>query len=93
MKGLWDCNYQYKKAPAHIKDRSLQAMNAQQAKKAPKGRGVTAPEELKAVTLEITRVLQDNLHVFVNAENAEKALTGKERQRLFGAAPLCEAFP
>ena len=60
-------------------------MSAQQTKKNRTGKRKITPEELKAVTLEITDVLQNNLHIFLDAENAETASTGKERQRLFGA--------
>jgi hypothetical protein len=60
-------------------------MNVQQAKKNQTGKRKITPEELKAVTLEITGALQNNLHIFLNAENAGTASTGKERQRLFGA--------
>ena len=60
-------------------------MKAQQAVKTPKGKQKTTAAELKKVTQEITAVLQDNLHIFINAENAGTALTGKERLRLFGA--------
>jgi hypothetical protein len=58
---------------------------AQQVAKTPKGKQKTTAAELKKITQEITGVLQDNLHIFVNAQNAKKALTGKERQRLYGA--------
>jgi len=60
-------------------------MNTRQVKKTQKGKQKITPEELKKVTLEITGVLQNNLHIFLNAENAETAPTGKERQRLFSA--------
>ena len=60
-------------------------MSAQQTTKNQMGKRKITPEELKAVTLEITSVLQNNLHIFLNAENVQTASTGKERQRLFGA--------
>jgi hypothetical protein len=60
-------------------------MNVQQSKKTQKGKQKITPAELKKVTLEITAVLQDNLHIFRNAENVETVPKGKERQRLFGA--------
>jgi len=60
-------------------------MGARQAKTNQAGKRKATQEEIKAVTQEITDVLQDNLHVFIDAENAHIASTGKERQRLFGA--------
>jgi hypothetical protein len=85
MKQFLSDYYQYRNAPIQMRDGRRQAMNTRQAKKAQKGKGKIAAEELKAVTLEITRVLQNNLHIFINAENAEKVPAGRERQRLFGA--------
>jgi len=60
-------------------------MSAKQDKKAKTVKQNITPEELKAVTLEITSVLRDNLHVFIDAENAQITASGKERMRLVGA--------